>query len=126
MQGRVRKVMRKEQTAIRNGIEKRLAKIKAGMPTHSEPEVAGPSQSESEKQPGCDDARDSHKTLTRVPEMYRPEQNGKQNSSGPKANPLCQGILRVAPEQEFLRESNRDECREPDRAPADHFHAVEG
>src|SRR6266481_4201904 len=54
---RARHVRCKEHATIRNGIEKRLSKIKARMPTHSEPEVAGPSQSESKKQPGSNDAR---------------------------------------------------------------------
>src|SRR5260370_4831122 len=125
VQRRARKVMRKKQAAVRNGIEKRLAKIKAGMPTHSEPEIAGPSQRETEKQPGRDDARGAHKTLARVPKMHGAEQNGKKYSCGPESDPLCQRILRIASEQEFFRESYRDECHEPDRGPADHFHAVQ-
>src|SRR6266849_5084448 len=117
--------MLKEHAAIRNGIEKRLSKIKARMPTHSEPEVAGPSQSESENEPGRDHASSSHVTLARIPEMHGAEQNGKNDSSGPESNPLCQCVLRVAPEHVFFRKTNTNESNQPKRTPASHFQAMQ-
>jgi len=79
------------------GIEKRLSKIKARMPTHGEPEVAGPSQSECQQDPSGDHASRSHVTLAWIPEMHRAEQNGKKYCRRPESNPSCQCVLRVAP-----------------------------
>src|SRR6266849_6172312 len=98
MQRRARKMMCKEHAAIRNGVEKRLPKIKARMPTHCKPEVAGPSQCEGEKEPGGGDAHGSQVALAWIPEMDGAEKDGKQYCGRPESNPLCQRILRITPE----------------------------
>src|SRR5258707_14154356 len=99
MQARAREVMLKKHAAIGNGIEKRLSKVESRMPAHGEPEVARPSQRESEKEPGGDHPRDSGVALAGIPEMSSAKQNGKENRRRPESNPACQSELRVAPEQ---------------------------
>src|SRR5882724_1672231 len=118
--------MLKEHAAIRNGIQKRLPKIKGRMPSHGQPEVASPSQSESEEKPGGDHPRGSHVALAGIPEMSSAKQNGKENRRRPESNPACQSELRVAAEQILFRKSDRDERHEPQPAPPRQFQSVQG
>lgn len=69
VQDRVREVLIVEHTAVGNGEEKSLAKVKGSMPSDGHPEISSPSQRKSKDQPGHGDARQSDKAFAGVPPM---------------------------------------------------------
>src|SRR6202011_1315399 len=65
-QRRIRKMPRENHATIRNGIQKGLAKIEAGVHANCEPEASDTPQREAPEEPGHNNSRNAHPVLARI------------------------------------------------------------
>src|SRR5215467_7834336 len=113
----------KHEAAVGNRKEKRLAKVKGGVPSNGQPKISGSLQSEREDQPGNDDISHADHVFALIPTVSGAKRQGEAHGSRPEPNPSRKRVLDVSPEQEFFKQphkhkSHRPQCSPPEKARA--------
>src|SRR6266849_8374556 len=104
VQSRAGKMVVKHIAAVGNRKEKRLAKVKAGVPADGKPQIPGSSQRERKHQARDRDIGRSDDSLARVSQVSGPKHKRERHGGRPESNPSRQSVLRVSAKQKLLRQ----------------------
>src|SRR5580704_12863271 len=117
MQCCIRKMARKNHSAVRNGKQKRFSKIESRVHAKRKPQASRTLQSERPEQAHENHAGNSDPVLAGIVFMNPSEYACKQNSGGPEADAVGKSVKSVTTEKEFHEQCDHDEKYDPENGP---------
>src|SRR5690349_3552723 len=106
-------MMVKNKSAIGHRKKESLPKVKASVPSHSQPEIPGPAQCKCEDESGNRNVQRPNDSLAGVSEMSGPKHKRETDRGRPEAKPSRQGVLGISSKHEFFRKANQNERCSP-------------
>ena len=100
--------------AIGHGVEKRFSPIEGLMESDGKPQIAGAPQCQAEKETYQGSANQAEPSLARISPVQPAEGRRQNGGSRPETQGIGQRELRVAAEQELLKESDQEKEETPE------------
>src|SRR5580700_9653166 len=100
--------------AVRHGIQVAFGPVPGGVHAHGEPEAAGATQGEAEKQTDESGAERACPCLAGVAQVYGSKNEREHQRRRPEPHPSSEGELGVATESELLEETHQKEVGSPE------------